>query len=638
MFDFIRDHTRLVLGAILLLIIPSFVFFGVEGYARFGDGSSETVAKVDGRSITRAEWDALHDRAVDRARRAQPGVDTQMFNTPQARRDTLDSIVRDRVLLAAAQAMHLTPSDARLQRLFVSDPQFAELRNADGSVNRDLLAAQGMSSELFAQQLRQDFATRQVVAGVLNTSFAPAAVAAAGLDPLLQRRELQWQRFDPAVYRARVNPSDAELEAFFKKHEARFKAPESATIEYVQLDLDALTKGLTLTEPELQKFYDDNAERYTAPAERRASHILIKAASDQPDAERKQARARAEALLAEVRKTPAAFAELARKNSQDAASAAQGGDLDFFGRGAMVGPFEDAVFALKTGEISNLVETDFGYHIITVTGARGGEKKPFAEVRGEIELELLKATVQKRWPEAAEQFTNSVYEQSDSLQPVIDKLKLEKRTATVRRQLQPGEAGPLASAKLLDAIFSKDTIANKRNTDAVEIGANRLVSARVLQHTPARTLTLAEVNDVVRVQLVAEQAQALASSDGQARLAEAQKDAALALPQTAVVSRLQAPGVPRAVVEAALRVDPAKLPQVLGVDLGAEGYAVLRVTQVLPKDPAQAGGESALRGQYTQAWAVAEGEAYLGALKKRFKAEIKPAANVPSDSASAPAR
>ena len=637
MFDFVRNHTRLVLGFMLLLIVPSFVFFGVQGYSRFTDGDNTTVAKVDGNAITRSEWNALHDRAVDRARRQSPSLDTKSLDTPKMRRETLDGILRERVLVAAASAMHLSPSDARLQRLFATDPQFAQLRNPDGSVNRELLAMQGMSSEMFAQQLRQEFAMQQVMAGITRSAFATTGAAAAALDPLLQRREVQLQRFDTGAYRARINPTEAEIEAYFKTQEANFRAPEQATIEYVVLDLEALSKGAAITDADVQKFYADSAARYTAPEERRVSHILIKAESNAPDAERKQARARAEALLAEVRKAPASFADVARKNSQDTASATQGGDLDFFGRGAMVKAFDAAAFSLKQGEISDLVETEFGFHILTVTAVRGGEKKPLVEVRAEIEAELRKSQAQRRWAEMAEQFTNTVYEQSDSLQPVIDKLKLEKKTATVKRAPAPGDTGPLASAKLLDAVFGNDAIANKRNTDAVETGANRLVSARVVQHTPARTQALAEVKDRVREQLVAQQAVAWALKEGQAKLAEAQKDAATALPVALVISRPQPQGAPRAVVEAALRADPGKLPVTTGVDLGGDGYIVLRVTKVLPREPAP-GGNEALRGQYAQAWAAAEGDAYLAALKKRFKAEIKPAADELVEAAPAPSR
>jgi|CXWL01.1.fsa_nt_gi peptidyl-prolyl cis-trans isomerase D len=637
MFDFVRNHTRLVLGFMLMLIIPSFVFFGVQGYSKFTDASNTAVAKVDGRSITQAEWESLHQRYVDRVRRQSPGVDIKMLDTPQLRRETLDGLVRERVLLAAASAMHLAPSDERLKRLFISDPQFAQLRNPDGSVNGELLAMQGMNSEMFAQQLRQEFAMQQVMAGVTRSALAPAAIAAASLDPLLQRREVQLQRFEPAAYRSKVSPTDADIEAYFKAQEAQFKAPEQATIEYVVLDLELLAKGLAVGDEDLRKFYADNAARYTAAEERRASHILIKTDKDMSAADKQKAKARAEALLLEVRKSPAAFADLARKNSQDPGSAAQGGDLDFFGRGAMVKAFDEAAFSMKPGDISPVFETDFGYHILTVTGARGGQKKALEEVRGEIEAELRKSLAQRRWPEAAEQFTNTVYEQSDSLKPVIDKLKLEKKTATVQRMPAPGAIGALASAKLLDAVFGNDAVANKRNTDAVEVGPNQLVSARVLQHTPARTIPLAEVKDRVRERLVDQQSAALARKDGEARLAALRLASAEALPTALTVSRGQGQGLPKAVMDAVLRADAAKLPVVLGVDLQAQGFVVLRVTQVLARDAAP-GGEDALRSQYAQAWAGAEADAYLGALKRRFKAEVKPDAVATVEAASAPAR
>ncbi len=560
MFDFIRNHTRLTLGFLLLLIIPSFVFFGVQGYSRFTDGSSTAVAKVDGHTITRAEWDAAHQRNVDRVRRERPELDARLLDTPELRRQTLEGQVRDRVLQAAASQLHLEPSDARLQRVFATDPQFAQMRNPDGSVNREILALQGMTSEMFVQRLRQDLALQQVTAGVLRSAVAPAAVASAALDPLLQRRQIQLQRFDPAAYRAKVNPSDADIEAFYKARADEFKSPEQASIEYVVLDLESLSRDMKPRDEDLQKFYADNGARFAAPEERRASHILISADKDAPAATRQKARARADELLAELRKNPASFAELARKNSQDPGSADKGGDLDFFARGAMVKAFEDAAFSMKPGDISNVIETDFGFHVLTLTGVRGGQKKPFEAVRGEIEAELRKSLAQKRWPELAEQFTNMVYEQSDSLKPVADKLKLEIKTTTVQRTPAPGAAGPLASAKFIDALFANDAVANKRNTDAVEFGGNRLVSGRVLQHTPARTRPLAEVKDGVRERLVAQQSVAAALKDGQARLAALQAAPAEALPIVLTVSRAKAQGLPQPVLDAALRADAGKLP------------------------------------------------------------------------------
>lgn len=628
MFEFIRTHTRLALGFMLLLIIPSFVFFGVQGYSRFSDASNDTVAKVDGQGITRAEWDSSHQRYLEQLRRQAPDLASVPPDTPELRRATLEGLVRERVLMATANKLHLFPTNERMARLFDSDPQYAGLRGPDGRISRELLVAQGLTPELFDQRLRQELGLKQVLAGILQTAPPSATPATAALDAFLERRAVQLQRFDPAAYRERIKPTDAEVEAYYKANEAQFRAPEQATIDYVTLDLATVGKGVALTEDELRKAYTDGIARYSVPEERRASHILVKAEAGAPAAERQKARAKAEALLAEVRKTPAAFAELARKNSEDAGSAAQGGDLDFFGRGQMVKPFEESAFALKPGEISGIVESDFGFHIITVTAVRGGQTRPFEAVRAEVEAEARKAAAQKRWAEAAEIFTNTVYEQSDSLQPVIDKLKLEKKTATVQRTAAPGATGPLASAKLLTAVFANDAVKDKRNTDAVEVGPNQLVAARVVQHTPARSLPVDEVKDQVRARVIDTQAAALARQEGQARVAALQANAGgEPLPVVITVSRTQAQGLPRPLLDAALRADASKLPVVTGVDLGTEGYVVMRVMQVLPREKPP-GGEEPLRAQYAQAWASAEAEAYVEALKKRLKANITAAADV----------
>lgn len=632
MFDFVRTHSRLMLGLIVLLIIPSFVFFGIDGYSRMTDGANATVAKVDGRAITQAEWDRAHARVVDNMRQRMPGVDASLFDSPQAKRESLDGLVRERVLMAAANEAHLFPTDERLQRLFVSDPQFAQLRNPDGSVRKEILAAQGMSSEMFAQQLRTDFGMQQVLGGVTRTAVAPAAVANGALDPLLQQREVQVERFDALVFRTKVAPTDAELEAWHKTNANQFRTPEQARIEWVLLDVATLSRDVSVPEADLQRYYEENASRYTVSEERRARHILIKAEKERPAAEREKAKAKAEALLVQARAKPADFAALAQKNSEDEGSAQQGGDLDFFPRGAMVKPFEDAAFSMKAGEISPVVESDFGYHIIQLTEVRGGQKKPLAEVRGEIEAEVRKSLAQRRYAEAAEQFSNMVYEQADSLQPVIDKFKLEKRTATVQRRPAPGAQGPLASAKLLEAVFGQEALSNKRNTEAIEVGTSQLAAARVVAHEPERTRPLAEVKEDVRQRVVAEQAAALARKEGQARLAAVQKATDATWPVTATVSRAQTQNLPRPVIEAALKADPDKLPLVQGVDLGAEGYAVLRVSRVLPRDPAAGGGEASLRSQFAQALANAESLAYYESLKKRYKVTVTP----PAAAASAP--
>lgn len=640
MFEFVRSHKRLLQFVLVVLIFPSFVFFGVQGYTQFSDGASVPVAEVDGRGILRAEWDQAHQRTVDRMRQQMPGLDIKFFDSPQVRQESLDALVRDRVLMAAAVKDHLLPGDERLARLFKTDPQFAGLRNADGSVNRDLLAAQGLTSEGFAQQLRMEYGTVQVLGAVQATSSLPQRSTRGAVDAFLQRRQVQWQLFAVDPYLAQVKPSDEDLAAYFKTHAGRFQRPEQAEIEYVVLDLASIRKSVPVSEEDLRRFYVENESRYTAAEERRASHILIQADKDQPAAQRQEARKRAEGLLAELRRAPGRFAELARQQSQDPGSARQGGDLDFFARGAMVKPFEDAVFAMQRGEISPVIETDFGFHIIQLTAVRGGEKRPFESVRGEIEAQVRQQGAQARFAEAAEQFTNGVFEQPDSLQPVIERLGLEKRTATVRRTPAPDATGVLASAKLLEAVFSADAVSNKRNTEAVDLGDNQLAAARVISHTPARVPEMSEVMTELRATVQREQAAERARNDGKARLESVKASAGTAEAKAALaskgeVSRAQPQGLPRSVVDAILQTPTRSLPAAFGVDLGAGGYAVVRVMSVLPAERIEA-AEAAIAPQLAQAWGAAEAAAYYETLKRRFKAEIKPAAK-PAASAVAPA-
>ncbi len=640
MFDFIRSHIRVLFFAVIVLIVPSFVFFGVQGYGQFNDPAGLAVAEVGGQKITRAEWDAAHRRQTEQMRRQMPNLEAAFFDSPEVKRETLDGLVRERVLLTAAQSAHFSISDDRLQREVMAIPQLAALRGPDGSIDvaayKALIAAQGLTTEGFEANMRQDLVLRQVLAGVTN-SVAPAGAAGrTALDALLQQREVQILRFDSKDQVAGLKASDAELAAYHKAHEAQFRAAEQASIEYAVLDLDTLNAGISVTDDDLRKYYGENVSRYTAAEERRASHILINVAKDAPAAERSQGKAKAEGLLAELRKNPAAFAELAKKNSGDTASAERGGDLDFFSRGAMVKPFEDAAFAMKPGEISNLVATDFGFHIIRLDGVRGGQSKPFEGVRAEIEVEVKKQLAQKKYADAAEQFTNTAYEQSDSLQPLIDKLKLKKQTATVQRTPAAGAAGALASVKLLGAVFGNDVLKNKRNTEAVEVGPNQLAAARVVQHHPARVLPLAEVLPRVRERVIAEQSATAARKLGEAKLAALRGGSdATALPAAVVFSRASAQTQPRALVDAVLGADATKLPLWLGVDLGEAGYAVVRLLAVKPPMP-ESPEFTQLLPRYAQAWGAAEAQAYYNALKARYKVEIKadavpaaPAAAIP---------
>ncbi len=627
MFDLVRKHTKILMFMMFLLIIPAFVLVGIDGYQRFDDGAS-AVARVGGRDITQAEWDFAHRAEVDRIRASAPSIDAKLLDSPQARYATLERLVRERVLGAAADKSGLVTSDARLARDLQQNPSIASLRRPDGSLDmeryRQLVAGQGLTPEGFEARVRRDLSVRQVEAGVLATGFAPPSVADASLGAFFEKREIQVASFPASDFVAKVTLVDADLEAFYKTRQAQFQAPESVNIEYVLLDIDTIKKSININEPDLKSYYEQNAARLSGNEERRASHILINASKDAPAAERQKAKARAEQLLAEVRKVPGEFAEVAKKNSQDKGSAPAGGDLDFFARGAMVKPFEEAAFKMKKDDISDVVESDFGYHIIKLTDIKAPKQRSFEELRGNIESDLKTQQAQRKFAESAEAFTNAVYEQPDSLKPVAERLKLEIKTATnLLRSPPAGASGVLANPKFLNALFGDDAVQKKRNTEAVEAGPNQLVAGRVALHTPARTLPLAEVSAAVRDKLVASRAAEMARQSGQARLAAWKANPADATSTPAVtVSRDQPQNVAPKVLEAALRIDPLTFPSVAGVDLGDQGYAVVKANRIVSRAAPDDATAKQARNQYAQVWAAAENQAYYELLKERFKVRI----------------
>lgn len=635
MLDFVRNNRRLMLLLLLVLVFPSFVFFGVESYSRFMD-SSHDAAKVDGRTITVQEVDNVVREQSERMRQMLGAAyDASQFEGPEARQAVLDQLILQRVVANEVTRENLTVSNERLFQAISNIPAVAQLpRKADGSVEDqayiDLLKAQGMTPEQFDARMRFDLATQQLAQSVGATGFMPKSL----LDRLIavrdQQREIQPLLIKPADYAAKVNADEAALKAYYDNHKQRFSVPEQAKVEYVVLSGEALAAGITVTPEQLKSYYDSNISRFRTEEQRRASHILIAAPKDAPAAERQAAREKAVRLLEALRKNPQSFADVARKESQDPGSAEKGGDLGFMGRGALVKPFEDAMYALQPGQISDVVETDYGYHIMQLKEVKPAETRPLEAVKGELEAELRKQLAAKAFTEQADAFNNTVYEQADSLKPAAEKFKLTIQTAdNVTRSPNPalGQNNPLNNEKVLQALFSDDAIKNKRNTEAIQVGPETLVAARIVEYRPASVRPFEAVQDEVRRAYVAEQAAQLARKDGEAKLAVLQqKDSADGFGQAVTVSRQKPGNLPPKAVEAVLRADARKLPAVVGVDLGADGYAIYRIAKVSQPAQIDANQRQAEAQQLSQLAGQSDLEAFFDSMKARSKVKVmKPA-------------
>ncbi|KWI28449.1 peptidylprolyl isomerase [Burkholderia ubonensis] len=631
MLDFFRNHQRLMMALLLLIVLPGLGFVGIQGFRGFFDESAN-VAAVNGHKITRVEFDGTYRQQIDRARQELGAqFDLKSFDTPEHRKEVLDGLIQQRVLADETQRLHLTASDNAVREALLSDPMIASLKKPDGSIDVEryaqLLSFQGMTPEQYQERVRYSLALQQIPASIVSSAFTPKSLAQRLSELAAQQREVQALVLKTSDYASKVQPTDAQLAAYYDTHKQSFATPETATIQYLVYSPAAAAANAQPTDADIKKFYDDNPTHFRTEAQVRVSHIFIAAAGDASAADKAAAKAKAEQLLADVKAHPDQFAQIAQKSSQDAPSAAKGGDLGFITRGSTAGgkAFDDAAFALKQGDVSGIVQSDLGFHILKATEVKPAAVKPFAEVKDAIAVELKQQYASKAFSDNAEGFTSTVYEKAKSLQPAADKYKLTIQTATVTPTPNPAlpPTSPLNNAKFLAAVFATDSVKSRNNTQAIDIGNNTLISARVTDYKPAAVPALDTIKDAVRQKVIAEQAAELAKKDGAAKLAELQKSKATAgFAPAATVSRTQSHGLTPAALSAVYKVDAKALPAYVGVDLGADGYAIYRVNAVIPGSAVDPQQLAAAQQQMAQVDAQSEGEAYLAALRDRSKVKL----------------
>ena len=626
MFDTIRSHRRWLMIFLTLLVFPSFVVTGIYQYNSFMSEEA-AVARVAGEAITPQQFEAAHRERLQQIRQALgENFDPAVFDTPAAREVSLNAMLGERALRKEVAASHLAVSENRLRQTIGSVPAFQEEGKFSFERYRTLLAAQGMSEATFEQQVREDLARQTLLESVARSVLVPAAVTERLATLVQETRTVRERRFRPEDFAARVTVGDEAIKAYYEANRAQFETKESIDVQVLALTLDDLARQVSVPPAELQAYYEQNKWSFAEPEQRRASHILLTVGEGGSAKDKDGARKLAEELLARVRARPDDFARLAREYSKDPGSAAQGGDLGLFGRNMMVKPFEVAAFSLKPGETSDVVETEFGLHIIRVTEVKGGAVAPFEQVKEKIEQTYRQQQGQKKFAEAAEQFTNIVYEQSDSLQPAAEKLGLKIQTVqNVTRDGPPrGAAGAaLLTPTAVQALFADDSLGKKRNIAAIEVGASTLVSARVSEHRPARLRPLEEVSTQIRERLVREQAIRLArdaadSAAGALRKAPAEAGFSPGRP----VSRGRAEGLSADAVKQIMRVPADKLPAFVVAELGGGTQAVFWVLDSKQPDKADEQTAVQLRRGIEQQLAAADDQAYVAELKRKHKAEV----------------
>ncbi len=616
MLEAIRKHTTGWLAkAVLALITIPFALFGIDSYLNQA-GSNVAVAKVNGDKISIQEYGNAMENVRNRMQ-ADGKVDAAMLESTQFKQSVLDGLITRRLVNSEIRKSNFKISDEQLSQHILGMPEFQENGKFSEDLYQKTLAQNKLTATKFENEQRNNLLTQQAREGLGMLVSIPKGVAEQTLQYTHQQRDVSVAEIKTGQFLTQVKVTPEQVKPYYEAHKDKFKVPEQVKLEFALLSAAGLVAQTKVSDAEVKQFYDENSAKFQGDEQRHASHILIGFGVSATEKDKAAAKEKASEILAQLKKNPKRFEELAAKNSQDPGSAEKGGDLGTFGRGAMVKPFEDVVFSMKVNQISDLVESEFGYHIIRLDGITG-QNTSFESMKSQIRGELSWQKAQAKYAELADDFSNTVYEQSGSLKPAADKFGLQLQTSGWMSRDDGGKF--FKNDKLMSMVFSDAVLKEKRNTEAVEVSPNNMVSARLVEYKPAAPRSFDEVKGGIEALLKLEQAVKLATEKGEATLAklkagDAGKD--LEWIPSVTIDRKTAQGLSEAVMNQAFKIDTSKLPAYAGFTNAKSSYTIVQVSHV---GNALAADEEAKKNAEAELEAAVAAE-YVSAYGKSLKAK-----------------
>lgn len=619
MLDSIRHIAQGWLGkAVLVLIAVTFSLFGIESYLSSA-GANAAVAEVNGADVSIQAYES----ALKNMRNAlqKQGMDPDQLDKPEYKAMVLNNLIDKKILLKEIKDAKYAISDSHLSTYITGLPEFQKNGKFSQEQYDQLLTQNQLTPKIFEEGMRQDLLTQQAQDGLVKLGFISNARKQEALKVANQKRVVSVAEIKAKDFAKDVTVSPDKVKSYYDKHKAKLLVPEKVKIEFVVLSANSLITGVNVDNDEVKQFYDENITAYQGDEQRRASHILISFGAKTSADEKNAAKAKAEGILAMVNANPSSFESIAIKESQDPGSATKGGDLGVFGRGAMVKPFEEAAFSLGVDEISGLVESEFGYHIIKVTEILG-ESNDYASVKPRVKADLMFQKAQFMFAEKAEDFSNMVYEQSESLAPIAEAFstQLQKSEWVTREE----GANIFKNKQIMDLVFSPESIADRRNTEALEVSPNNLVSARVIDYKAPTPRTFDEVKQGIEDLIKLEEASKLAVEKGKKALKALSAGEQVAdldwIPEV-TVDRKNASGLTDLAMRQVFKTSTAKLPSYSGLADANLGYLLVKVADVKYPDLTE---DDALNVDETEFESAVNAE-YLSAYKKslRLKSDVK---------------
>ncbi len=616
---------KIVLGIIVVIFGG---FFGIQQY--FNPRSETFAAKVDGHQISQDDFRERYNNVRMQMQRAYgKAFDPRTFDTPETKRRVLDQMINEQLILDADSKLGVTVPPAKIRSEIESFPVFQVAGKFNANQYRLWLESQRKTPAEFEQTVRDNLQTRQLTDQLALGTVVTDAQVNDYLRLRDQTRDFRFVKIDRPP--ADVKITDDAIAAYYKAHQQQFMTPEKVSLDYVELNESTMQAKADVDDATLKQEYADQKSHFIAPEQRLASHILISVDKNANAAAQKAALAKARSIEKQL-KAGKSFESLAKVDSDDLGSKAQGGDLGWLEKGVTDPAFESALFAMKKGEISAPVKSEEGYHIIELRDVRPEKVRSFDEVKGELAKKYLDEARDRKFSDISGKLTDAVYQDPTSLAPAAKQLGLPvEKTGLFSRAGGPGIASNPAVRK---AAFSNTVLVEGNTSDPITLGPNHIVVIRVDQHQKSTPESLEKVSDSIRKILIEQQIAKQAHERADDLFARLSKGEALdKIADELKLKSTQETGIGRKaanldgkLVESVFKLDRPKDGKAVAgeVALSNDAYALVALDAVKDADPTKLDSKTieAARNELRQGYGQEAVQEFIDSLRKSAKIEI----------------
>ena len=576
MLEQIRNRTQTTFAkVILVIIIVPFALFGIDSYLSTV-GSVIHIASVNNEPITSK---ALQDAENQFKARQEESTDPKLFESIEFKKAILEGLITEKLINQEIKNSGFYITNSQVATYISGMREFSKNGKFSQEQYDEVLKINNITPKKFDDKIKSDLGTQQVKNSLKMLSFVPKNKVQGLVDLAYQKRDVSIYELKQDDFKDKIDLSDLALKKVYEKSKSSFMRPDQVKIEFIIYSVAGIVPNVKVTDKEVKDYFTNNINMYQTDQQRRAKHILFTVGSGLASDEVKKIATKAQKILNQIKKNPKTFQKNAEKYSQDSESSKNGGDLGFFSRGDMTKVFEDTVFSMTKNQISELIKTEFGFHIVMLTDIKGEEVK-FESVKNQIKGELIFNKALAEFGSNAEEFSNTVYEQSENLQQAANKFSLK---------IQDSEWLSFESAKkffnneaFAQAIFDKYAIDNQKNIAAIEASPNNLVAARVVDFRPSASKSFEEVKGLIKDFLIEAESQKLLIAAGTKMIKDVElKPNLIDWIDQVVVDRVDRQGLSDTLINAIFKMDDQDLPAYTGFYDSKGEYVIVKLSKVV---------------------------------------------------------